>query len=177
MFNSLLRRPPVAVVEFDRIRLRAFFSPTRLATIGEAALRTLCRMGYRAPTLQALGEYFGGSGTGDSLGSETAHHLVERLLEIRGIGPYSAAVISHAVLRDPRAVGLDVWNTQLAGKLFGLSTEATKDEVRNRLSEDYPGFEGLALLYITEAAYVASPIDPLASSLFDARRRSRDQIG
>ena len=174
MLKSLLMTAG-STVEFDGIRLRAFFSPTGLTTIGEAALRTLCRVGYRAPTLQALGGYFRQSG--DSLESVSSLQLVERLLEIRGIGPYSAAVIAHAVLRDPGAAGLDVWNTQLAAELFGLGSEATKDEVRARLSKHYPGFEGLALLYLTEAAYISSPVDPLVSSPSDARRRSHDQIG
>jgi 3-methyladenine DNA glycosylase/8-oxoguanine DNA glycosylase len=120
--------------------------------IGESALRTVCRVGYRAPTLHAIGEYF--RQIGDSPEPESSIPLIERLLIIRYIGPYSAGVIAHAVMRDPRAAGLDWWNTRLAAELFGLGDQASKETVSARLSKNYPGFEGMTLLYITEAAYL-----------------------
>lgn len=162
------------IVDFDGVQLWACFTPAELAAVGDTTLRGFCRVGYRAPTLQAIGDYFVHAGNESELSSSAA--LIDHLLEVRGIGPYSAAVIAHAALRDLRAAGLDVWNTRLAANLFGLKEDATRDEVLTQLSKHYPGFEGIALLYITEAAFVSAPLDPLTASVAEARRRSREQV-
>jgi 3-methyladenine DNA glycosylase/8-oxoguanine DNA glycosylase len=173
MLKSLLVEAG-SIVEFDGVRLRAFFTPDGLRQIGQRTLRDVCRVGYRARTLEAVGEYFCRSEPCGQLSPD----VLERLLDIRGIGPYSLGVIASAALRDPRAISLDVWNTQIVAMLFDLDGRTVnRDEVRNCLSAQYPEVEGLTLLYATESACIATPLDPLADSVSDARRKSHKQLG
>jgi 3-methyladenine DNA glycosylase/8-oxoguanine DNA glycosylase len=161
-------------VRFDGVSLRAFFSPAEIASVEEARLRAESRLGYRAKYLPEFAKHFrsdGNVGTPDSKA-----HLVQDLELIRGIGPYSAAVIASAALRDPRAVPLDVWNVQILHDALLGSPGRDRDAVLDALTSRFQGLEGLVSLYIIESRFLASPIDPLFVSVAEARRVTARRI-
>lgn len=169
MMKSLLRSYG-SVIRFDQVRLRAFFSPRDMLHVTEEQLRLANRLGYRAKYLPEFAAHFGCSI--DDLTRVPLDELILDLQNIKGIGAYSAGVIASSALRDTSAVPLDVWNVRiLHDALFGVDGD-DRDAVRAELTASFPGFEGLAALYLVEAAYLDSPVAPLHATVGAARRAS-----
>lgn len=72
---------------------------------------------------------------------------------IKGVGPYTAAVIAGSAVRDPSALGLDVWNRRLLAQRFLDLDDADIPTVQARMTELFPGYAGLADLYVIEDIY------------------------
>jgi 3-methyladenine DNA glycosylase/8-oxoguanine DNA glycosylase len=72
---------------------------------------------------------------------------------IKGVGPYTAAIIAGHAVRDPSALGLDVWNRKLLAKRFLDVDDAETGVVMAEMTRLFPGYEGLAGLYVIEDAY------------------------
>lgn len=167
MLRSMLRLAG-GVACFDGVALARFFTPEELATLSTDELRADCRVGYRAQVLADVAAFFA---NGPEIPREPSELMIA-LQAIRGIGPYSAAVVATAATRDPSAAGLDSWNTRIAAEAMGLHDDVDRETVSRGLTRRFPGHEGLALLYMTELEYLSRPVDPIAPSDDDARRRS-----
>lgn len=159
MMRNLLTRYGKQVV-FDDVTLQCFFSPEEILNVSEDELRAECRLGYRAKYLPAFAGFFSAMDD-DDLREQPREHVLEALQSIKGVGPYTAGVVASHALRDPAAVGLDVWNTKLAGRAFLGREDANSTEVRAALEKTVPGNAGLALLYLVEHQYLANPLVPL----------------
>lgn len=148
------------VVSFDGVTLRAFFTPKEIASITEEQLREVDRLGYRAKYIGRFADFFIEHDP-DTFDTTDKASLMEKFQTIKGVGPYTAAVIASHAVRDHSAIGLDVWNRKiLARKLLGLD-DAEVETVRAEVSRLFPGWEGLAGLYLVEEDYVENPASPL----------------
>lgn len=148
------------VVTFDGVTLRAFFTPKEIVSVTEERLREVDRLGYRAKYIHRFAEFFieHDPNTFDTTDKES---LMEKFQTIKGVGPYTAAVIASHAVRDHSAIGLDVWNRKiLARKMLGLN-DADVETVRAELQRFFPRWEGLACLYLVEEDYVENPASPL----------------
>lgn len=140
------------VAEFDDVRLKAFFTPQEIAGVDEAAFRDRDRLGYRAKYIGRFAEFFTAHDP-DPADHASRADLMAELQAIKGVGPYTAAIIAGHVVRDHAALGLDVWNRKLLAKRFLGLHDADPAVVMAEMSRLFPGYEGLAGLYVIEDAY------------------------
>lgn len=149
-----------AIVQAPGWSLKAFFSPSELLEVSEPEFRETCRLGYRAKYLPRFAEFFSVN-SDESLVEMMPGALRAAVEQIKGVGPYTSNVIASHAMRDPDALPLDVWNRRLlARSLLGVS-DATAAEVQSRLNSLFPGYAGLAALYLIEAEYLSKPLDPI----------------
>jgi 3-methyladenine DNA glycosylase/8-oxoguanine DNA glycosylase len=114
MMNCIIRKYGDAA-EFDRKTVYVWPSPQKLASLNPPALAKECKVGYRAkriielavklekegfPTLQELEEF-------------RPEDAKKKLLELPGIGDYSADIIN-----PHGGFPIDVWSAEVFGKLF-----------------------------------------------------------
>lgn len=159
MMNNLLTHYG-HVVSYDDVTLRAFFTPSEIAHATEEQLREVDRLGYRAKYIGRFAEFFLENDP-ETFAATDRDSLVRRFQSIKGVGPYTAAIIAGHAIRDHSALGLDVWNRKIfSRKILGLE-DADPDTVRSEMSRMFPGWEGLAGLYLVEEEYLASPASPL----------------
>jgi 3-methyladenine DNA glycosylase/8-oxoguanine DNA glycosylase len=79
--------------------------------------------------------------------------LIREFQTIKGVGPYTTAIIASHAVRDPSPLGLDVWNRKLLAKRFLQLDDAEAGVVMAEMTRLFPGHEGLAGLYVIEDAY------------------------
>jgi hypothetical protein len=139
--------------------LRAFFSPCELADVPEQEFRERDRLGYRAKFIGRYAEFFAANGA--ELRSASGDQLVSEFQRIKGVGPYTAAVIASHASRDPSALAIDVWNRKLLAQHLMGRADAPPEEVMAVCHAMFPGYEGLATLYIVEHCHLSRPVAPL----------------
>ncbi len=101
--------------EFDGRRIPVWPLPERIARLSPAEVAGRCRLGYGAKRVVQLARKLGREGFPtleelEGLGPEEAK---ERLLELPGIGDYSADIIN-----PHGGFPIDVWSADVFGKLF-----------------------------------------------------------
>ena len=103
------------VAEFDGRRVTAWPAPTDLSGVSTKELESQCRLGYRAKYVVQLAKLLekGEFPTLEDLSRLPAEESKGRLLELPGIGDYSADII------NPRTgFPIDAWSVDVFGKLF-----------------------------------------------------------
>ncbi|GGV08037.1 hypothetical protein GCM10010275_55260 [Streptomyces litmocidini] len=80
---------------------------------------------------------------------------------IKGVGPYTAAVIASHASRDPSAFGIDVWNRKILARRLLDADDAAPEAVTRHLNQLFPGRAGTAGLYFVEHEYLKAPVAPL----------------
>lgn len=111
---ELLRTQYGEDATFDGRRIRYWPSPKRIANtpVEELMLRT--KLGYRAKNLRSIAETLeGGFPSAEELSTLGAEDARERLMELRGIGPYAASIVV-----GERGFSLDVWSSKIFGVLL-----------------------------------------------------------
>ncbi len=101
--------------EFDGVKVAVWPTPGRLASAGEDELKDRCKLGYRAKPLVATARVLseGGFPTLEDLKKMDASGAKRRLLELPGIGDYSADIIG-----PHPGFPIDVWSAEVFGALF-----------------------------------------------------------
>jgi 3-methyladenine DNA glycosylase/8-oxoguanine DNA glycosylase len=159
MMSHLLDRYG-AVVQFDTCKLRSFFSAAEMLRVGEPELREHCRLGYRAKYFPRFAEFFAAVDD-DELRTMPAEKLLPQLQSIKGVGPYTANIITSHAMRDRNVIPLDVWNRKLLSQVLLGKADADAKTVRECCNSLFPGNAGLAALYLIEHRYLKEPLDPL----------------
>ncbi|MEU5811557.1 endonuclease III domain-containing protein [Streptomyces sp. NPDC047718] len=145
------------LVRFAGITLRAWFTPAELAKVPEATFKEQDRLGYRAKTLPHFARFFADHTTDDLAGE----NLTEKFQEIKGVGPYTAAVMASHASRDPAIFGIDVWNRKILARRILGTEDANPTVIIDRMNQLFPGHAGTAALYFVEHEYVDAPVAPL----------------
>jgi 3-methyladenine DNA glycosylase/8-oxoguanine DNA glycosylase len=140
------------VVEFEAVTLKAFFTPAEIARVEETTFRELDRLGYRAKYIGRFADFFT-THDPDEVDHAGKADLMTEFQTIKGVGPYTAAIIAGHAVRDHSALGLDVWNRKLLAQRFLGANDAEPAEVMAEMRRLFPGYEGLAGLYVIEDAY------------------------
>lgn len=157
MMSNLLKHYG-ELVSFAGVTLRIFFSANSVLSVSEESFRSRDRLGYRAKYISRFGEFFLDEGA--ELTSD-APTLREKLMNVRGVGPYTASIICSHAGRDTATVGLDVWNRKLlANRLLGVD-DASSDDVVKALDKSLPGYQGLGATYLIEYEYMSKPVVPI----------------
>lgn len=155
---------------FDGVKLAHFCTPESLRRLGGGPLREIARVGYRDKTLLAVADFFANRQDDDPRGSQQG--LLGELCGIRGIGPYTAGVAAASAFRDPRAYGLDVWNRRILAGAVGVAEDIPPEQLRRKIEALFAPFEGMAVEYLVEHAYLKNPACPVYATMEDARRAS-----
>jgi 3-methyladenine DNA glycosylase/8-oxoguanine DNA glycosylase len=151
MTNLLDHHGQLAV--FDGVTLKAFFTPEEITGVDEATFRERDRLGYRAMYIGRFAEFFREHDP-DAADHTDKTELMREFQTIKGVGPYTAAIIAGHAVRDPSALGLDVWNRKLLAQRFLGLDDAEAEVVMAEMTRLFPGYEGLAGLYVIEEAYL-----------------------
>lgn len=113
MMRSLINHYGVEV-SFDDVDVPYWPSPQRIAAVDAEELRERCRLGYRAETLKGIAEeLLKGFPTMRELEEMPQEEARRRLLELRGIGEYSAEIVS-----PHPGFPLDIWSAKIFGVLL-----------------------------------------------------------
>jgi DNA-3-methyladenine glycosylase II len=133
MSAFIARYGPVA--EFDRQRIRAWPTAERIASLRARELARTCRVGYRAKYLVAVAKQLaaGGFPSMEQLRAMPPDEAKRALLELPGIGDYSADIIN-----PHGGFPIDAWSVEVFAKLFYGRTPA-----RNRDAIEKVKREGL----------------------------------
>jgi N-glycosylase/DNA lyase len=130
---------------------RAFPAPLAMAEADEGFYRDVVRAGYRGPYFRSLAaSVAGGELDLEELAGDadlTDEEVEARLLELPGVGPYSAAHVMMLLGRYSRLI-LDSWTRPKFARLNG--GKAVKDATIERRFRPYGRYAGLAFwLYLT----------------------------
>lgn len=144
-------------VQFDGREFYVFYTPSDVAKSSEQRLREL-KVGYRAKFLMSIADHFvQNPDLGDRVKEMDFEDAKERLMEIKGIGPYSANTTLFAFRRDQGLINFDVWNRKIFSDfLFGIEGKPV-EEVSAEFDKRYGSYKGHAALYIIEDLFVRKP--------------------
>ena len=123
------------VANFDGKRIKAWPTSRRMAGVSIGELKRTCNMGYRAKSIVKLAKRLeaGDFPTVEQLKDMDPARAKERLLELPGVGDYSADIVS-----PQGGFPIDVWSVEVFGKLF-----FRKKPTNNRLAIERVKKEGL----------------------------------
>jgi 3-methyladenine DNA glycosylase/8-oxoguanine DNA glycosylase len=113
--------------EFDGKKIKAWPTPERISRITPVELARKCKVGYRAKSIVKLAKMLslGGFPSMEMLESMEPEKAKELLLELPGIGDYSADIIN-----PHGGFPIDVWSAEVFGKLFfGREPRNNRDAV------------------------------------------------
>lgn len=156
------------VAEFGGVTLKAFFTPEEITGVDEATFRERDRLGYRAKYLGRFAEFFT-THDPDEVDHASKAELMTGFQTIKGVGPYTAAIIASHAVRDPSALGLDVWNRKLLARRFLGVDDAEPGVVMTEMHRLFPGHESLAGLYVIEDTYREQPVAELVPPRMENR--------
>lgn len=156
------------LVDFGGKRLFVFYTPESIARSNERTLRDL-KIGYRATYVLDLAKFFlENKDIEDEIKRMNPEEARNRLLEIKGIGPYTANLILFSYLRYPNFINFDVWNRKLLSKhLFGVE-DVPLQNLADECEKRWGRYKGYATLYIIENEFIRNP------KLQDWRKNERD---
>jgi len=147
MMNSLVENYGVRV-RFDRREVLYWPSPSRIAKTGVRELQEKCKLGYRAKTLREIAKVLcKGFPTLQELEKMPAEESKAKLKELKGIGEYSADIVS-----PHPGFALDVWSAKIFNTLlFGEKADSPREIISKlkKIAEDRWGeWRGYVFTYV-----------------------------
>jgi len=147
MMNLLIKEYGEEVT-FDNKRISYWPSAERIAATSINELRERCKLGYRAQVLKGIAEIVsGGFPALQALGRMSAQGARAKLMELKGIGEYSADIIT-----PHPGFALDVWSSKIFSLLlFRKKPESPRDVISNlkKLAEKkWGGWRGYVFTYV-----------------------------
>ena len=139
-----------SIIVFDHHTIRAWPSAETLSRANEEEMKTKCNLGYRAKWIKAAAEDFcsGKIPSWNQLKGMTPEKAKQELMKIKGIGKYSADIIT-----PHPSFPVDVWSVKIFYKLF-FRKELKKDPrlsipiVRKYSEKEWGKWQTYAFTYI-----------------------------
>jgi len=146
MRNLLIKNYGVKV-KFDGKEVLYWPSPERIARADVKELEERCKLGYRAKSLKSIAEAIHkGFPTLQELENMPDEEARARLMELKGIGEYSADIVS-----PHQGFALDVWSAKIFNMLlFGEEAESPRNIIPKlkKIAEDRWGkWRGYVFIY------------------------------
>jgi N-glycosylase/DNA lyase len=149
MLRNLLEKYGTKVV-FDGKELFAFFKPEIIARTREKELWN-CKLGYRAPYIKSISRSFANKEIDEfELRKMKKDDAKKKLMELKGIGPYSADIILAEALRHHNILVLDIWSQKIFSKVLFGDEKHSKEQILKKAEKLWNGWKGLAGRYIME---------------------------
>jgi DNA-3-methyladenine glycosylase II len=135
-------------IRFDGKEILYWPSPERIANAEVGELEKKCKLGYRAKPLKGIAESIrGGFPSLQELEKMSAEEAKAKLMELKGIGEYSADIIS-----PHPGFALDVWSAKIFSMLiFGEEAESPRSAIPKlkKIAEDRWGqWRGYVFIYV-----------------------------
>ena len=135
-------------VRFDEREILYWPSPQRIANASVGDLEKKCKLGYRAKALKGIAETLQkGFPLLQELEQMAAHKAKAKLMELKGIGEYSADIVS-----PHPGFALDVWSARIFSLLLlRETTESPRNLIPKlkKIAEDRWGqWRGYVFLYV-----------------------------
>lgn len=149
MLKNLLERYG-SKVKFDNKELFVFFKPERISKAKEKELWK-CKLGYRAPYIKSISQSFANKKINEcELRKMDKENAKEKLMELRGIGPYSVDIILAEALRYHDILVLDIWSQKIFSKVLFRDEKHSIKQILEKSEKIWNGWKGLAGRYIME---------------------------
>jgi 3-methyladenine DNA glycosylase/8-oxoguanine DNA glycosylase len=135
-------------VRFDGKEILYWPSAKRIANADIGELEQRCKLGYRAKSLKGIAETLqAGFPSLQKLGEMSAEEAKTKLMELKGIGEYSADIVS-----PHPGFALDVWSAKIFNTLIlGEKTESPRNLIPKlkKIAEDRWGqWRGYVFVYV-----------------------------
>ncbi len=144
-------------VDYAGKQLYVFYTPQNIAQSSEQKLRDL-KVGYRARFLMEIAKHFSTNpDLGERLKTMDFEEAKEELMEIRGVGPYSARIALFQYLRRPNEINFDSWKRKIFSNIFFGNEDEPMDKVEKEAKERWGSWGGYAGLYVIEDLFVRKP--------------------
>lgn len=144
-------------VAYEGRELYVFYTPSDIEKSTEQRLREL-KVGYRAKFLMGIANHFvQNPDLGNRIRAMDFDEAKERLMEIRGIGPYSARIALFQYLRRPNEINFDSWKRKIFSKLFFNNEDKPVEKVEKESKKRWGNWAGYAGLYVIEDLFVKKP--------------------
>lgn len=144
-------------VQFDGREFYVFYTPSDVAKSSEQRLREL-KLGYRAKFLMGIADHFvQNPDLGDKIREMDFEDTKERLIEIKGIGPYSARIALFQYLRRPTEINFDSWKRKIFSRFFFGNEDEPMEKVESESKRRWKDWAGYAGLYVIEDLFVKNP--------------------
>jgi len=149
MLKNLLEKYGTKV-SFDNKELFAFFKPERIAKAKEKELWD-CKLGYRAPYIKSISQSFANKEIDEyELRKMKKDSAKEKLMELKGIGPYSADIILAEALRHHDILVIDIWSQKIFSKVLFRDEKHSREQILKKAERLWGKWKGLAGRYIME---------------------------
>jgi 3-methyladenine DNA glycosylase/8-oxoguanine DNA glycosylase len=147
MMNLLIKEYGEKIV-FDGKELLYWPSPDAIAEAHVRELEARCKLGYRAKPLKGIAKALcKGFPTLQELEKMTAEQAKAKLMELKGIGEYSAEIVS-----PHPGFALDVWSAKIFSLLlFGKKAESPRDiipEIKKVAENRWGKWRGYVFTYV-----------------------------
>jgi 3-methyladenine DNA glycosylase/8-oxoguanine DNA glycosylase len=135
-------------IRFDEKEILYWPSPERIANAEVGELEQKCKLGYRAKPLKSIAESIrGGFPSLQELEKMSAQEAKAKLMELKGIGEYSADIVS-----PHPGFALDVWSARIFSMLLlGEEAESPRTLIPKlkKIAEDRWGhWRGYVFIYV-----------------------------
>lgn len=136
---------------FDRREVVAWPTPQRISKATVEELKEKCKLGFRAKYLKSAAEAIcsGRCSAREELRAMPPEGARERLMELEGIGEYSAGIIS-----PHPDFSVDAWSAPVFAKIFfpkesvSAPLEKVKKRIKEYAEENFGRWRGYAWVYI-----------------------------
>jgi 3-methyladenine DNA glycosylase/8-oxoguanine DNA glycosylase len=147
MMNLLIKEYG-EMVRFDHKQISYWPSPERIAAVSANELRERCKLGYRSQILKDIADIVShGFPTLQALEKMSAEDARAKLMELKGVGEYSADIIT-----PHPGFALDVWSSKIFSLLlFGKRAESPRNvisELKKLAEEKWGKWRGYVFTYV-----------------------------
>ncbi len=135
-----------AIAEFAGQKIRVWPSAKRVARLSAPVLAKACRIGYRAKLIVALAHAIdAGFPSPAELHAMPAEEAKKRLMELPGIGDYSADI-----LNPHGGFPIDTWSVEVFSKLFFGKVIGDIEKVKREGLRRWGRFAWMAFYYVVQ---------------------------
>ncbi|MFQ5710605.1 MAG: DNA-3-methyladenine glycosylase family protein [Candidatus Geothermarchaeales archaeon] len=136
------------IIEFDGRRVLLCPTPQKISEVGEGVLRERCKLGFRAGYIKTLSRRLVESPlTLEDLKRMSPEEAKRELMSVRGIGEYSAEIIT-----PHPSFPVDIWSAKIFCTLFEIEMDREPREmiptVKNYAREAFGEWQSYAFTYI-----------------------------
>ena len=137
--------------------LYVFYTPEDIFNSSEERLREL-KVGYRAKFLMEIARHFlQNPDFEEKLKIMSFEDAKKNLMEIKGVGPYSARIALFQYLRRPHEINFDSWKRKIFSKFFFGNEDEPVEKVEKEAKNRWGVYAGYTALYIIENLFVKNP--------------------
>ncbi len=145
-------------VTFDDRKLYVFYTPEDILNSSEEKLKEL-KVGYRSKFLMEIAKHFyTGFNLEEKLKTMSFEEAKINLMEIKGVGSYTARIALFQYYKRPNEINFDSWKRKIFSEFFFGNKNETLEKVEKEAKKRWGDYSGYAGLYVIENLFIKNPI-------------------